>query len=128
MTDVSLESLIGPGAMHDYEKATEFEQYRIRMWAPQLPKLTDVEFRDLCVDIVMAGAVSESRRLVDEEPYVKAAACIFEAQRRHGAAGHVKECEGDTLYKEGFNEAGRRFGLSVSEPMSCTCGQGRGTA
>lgn len=126
MTDTTLEGLIGPGAMHRYEMATEDEQRRIRAWAQQLPNLTDRAFRDLCINAVTAGALSESQRQTAEEPYVKASACIFEAKRRYRAVGHADSCEGDDLYREGYNEAGRRFGLSVGEPRTCTCGHEEG--
>jgi hypothetical protein len=123
MTDETLSDLIGPGAMHDFEKATEAEQYRIRAWAQKLPDLSDGAFYNLCIEVVTAGAYSESQRATADEPYIKASACNFQAKQRHVRAGHSPECEGDDLYKEGYDEAGRRFGFQVSEPNACTCGR-----
>jgi hypothetical protein len=123
MTNETLADLIGPGAMHDFEKATEAERYRIRAWAQKLPDLSDGAFYDLCIEVVTTGTRSESQRATAEEPYIKASACNFQAKQRYMKAGHSSECEGDDLYKEGFNEAGRRFGFSVDEPNPCTCGR-----
>jgi hypothetical protein len=125
MTNETLADLIGPRAMHDFEKATEAERYRIRAWAQKLPDLSDDAFYELCIEVVTAGAFSESQRATAEEPYIKASACVFQARQRHVKAGHSSECEGDDLYREGYNEAGRRFGFQVSDPNPCTCGPDR---
>lgn len=122
MTDEKLASLIGPAAMRDFERATNAEQRRIRAWVPTLPTLTDAAFLALCTDVVSAGAVSESRRSTEQEPYIRTTACIYEAKRRHLEAGHKPECSGDNLYQQGFRQAMENFGLEPGEPDPCTCG------
>lgn len=124
MTDEMLADLLGPSAMLDFKKATEAERYRIRSWVPMLSTLTDEAFLRTCVDVVSVGAVSESRRSLDQEPYIKAAACIQEAKRRHEGASHASGCRGDDLYKQAFNQAMANFGLTADESNPCTCRKG----
>lgn len=124
MTDEKLATLIGPVAMMDFEKATEAERRKIRAWVPTLATLTDTAFIDLCTDVVSAGAIAESRRSQEQEPYIRGSACVKEAERRHLAAGHKPECRGDNLYMQGYRRAKGLFGLDPGEPDPCTCGLG----
>lgn len=124
MDPTTLADLLGPIAMQDYEGATEAEQAHIRSWAPTLATLDDPAFFGVCKDAVIDGVTSESQRRTAPTPYIKAAACMREARRRHVAAGHEADCGGDNIYQQAFNEAQRDFGFNPGDPSDCTCGKG----
>lgn len=121
MTDEDLKELIGPGAMLDFEKTPEWQRERIRKWAPLLRGLSDEDFAGQCQMVIGEGLQVEARQRLNYEGYVKTAACIHEARRRH-AEKHSPQCEGDNLYEKAFKQAQRDYGFDPGPSAPCTCG------
>lgn len=125
MDTKELAELIGPAALRDYEMAPELVQHRVRQFASTLLKFDDEAFVRVAVTVASEVVISESNRSTLPEPYIKNAACLYEARRRHETAGHDPKCEGDNLYVEATNRTRRSFGFEPDSPNPCTCGLGK---
>lgn len=126
MTDTTamqqqLLDLVGEAAVHDYARLSDTEQRAARAWAADLPGLTESQLYDRAIAAVLAAADEEARRAIGEG-WFRADACMYEARRRHLAAGHTHACRGDDAYGHAYREAVRRSGLGQLDPRLCTCG------
>lgn len=122
LTSSEIADIVGPVAMTDLRDVEEHHKPALIRWAKSLPGLADTAFLDECTRAIYNAAVANSFRAYRDPAHFKASACGYEAKRRHAAAGHSKDCRGDTLYGQGYARAMRQAGHTPSEPSDCTCG------
>lgn len=125
MKDSELRDIIGASAYRDYEKASDYNQGRVRGWAVLLQGMTDAGFYRDAVVRVGAAAVANSRSLPNAPEWIYAFAVQHESARRHRLAGHQDRCLGGSLYDQAHAEAMEEFGLTPLTPSVCTCTGGR---
>lgn len=125
MTD-TLADILGIVGIREYESAPAWAQAKVEMWAAKLRTRDDDDFMWEAASCIHASALANSFRGNWEAEHAKASACHHEAKRRHLAAGHTKDCRGDTLYSRAFVEAwaGQGYSRSAYPPEPCDCGQG----
>jgi hypothetical protein len=118
----AIADIVGRAAMTDFNDVEEHHKPALIRWATSLPGLADAVFLDECTRTIYDAAVADSFRAYRDPAHFKASACGYEAKRRHAAAGHSKDCRGDTLYAKGYARAMRQAGHTPPEPSDCTCG------
>jgi len=117
-----LEEIIGSGAMREYDDTEEYDRPKIHEWARKLRGFSDKELREQVSMYVLDAAIANSRRKWWDASWCLSSACMHEAARRHLAAGHDKDCQGDNIYKLGWNDAYRSQGYTPGPFRPCTCG------
>jgi hypothetical protein len=118
----SIADIVGPVAAREFENAKDFYKPGLIAWARKLPKLSDAEFLAQCGVAIHDSALVNSFRGNWEHEHFKASACYHEAQRRHVAAGHSKDCRGTCLYGQAHARVMRGQGHEPSPTTECTCG------
>lgn len=121
LTRDQLEEIIGAGALRDYDDARGDEQPNLNSWAAGLRDMSDGVLVDEAASAAYAAAFANNRGWWWDGSWCMASACSYEANRRHMAAGHSKDCQGDTLYSKGFRRAMQDAGHEPPSPVSCTC-------
>jgi len=125
LTREELEAIIGPGAMRDYDDAKDWARPGIHEWVLKLRGFSDEELREQVGMYVLQSAVANSRGMYWDASWCITSACMYEAKRRHVAAGHDEDCFGDDVYKLGWNDAYRNQGYTPGPSTLCTCGRGQ---
>jgi hypothetical protein len=117
-------SRYGPIAAQEFEGAGDAHKPRLSEWLDALPDLSDEDFFWQAASAIHDSAQANSFRGNWEHDHCKATAAHSESERRHQAAGHAKDCTGDTIYSRAFAQVWREQGHSPSAYPSRPCGCG----
>jgi hypothetical protein len=123
-TDV-MSGLIGPVAASEFYAAPEYAKPELLAWINKLTTLSDGDFIVEATMAIHGSAMAQNYRGNHEDAHCRASACSFESRRRHGAAGHTRNCNGSTLYCSASANVWVSQGYpSAYPPRDCTCGKG----
>ncbi|MBD3004646.1 hypothetical protein [Streptomyces sp. 5-10] len=119
-----LAGLLGPVGIREYQQAPDYDKPKIREWLAGLSEMPDSDLIVETASHILDDAIMRS--FPRQNSYgigCRVTACYEEAKRRHVAAGHDKECRGETLYSKGHAHAMRNQGHNPGERAVCTCGR-----
>lgn len=121
MTDEELNEIIGPLAMNYYTSGPEYAHKEVKSFARSIREADDNEFVTMTSGAILESAMVNSFRGNFGHLHAMADGAAHEADRRHQAAGHDKECRGDNLYSVAYARAYRSQGHTPSDPVPCSC-------
>ncbi|MFB7858918.1 hypothetical protein [Rhodococcus qingshengii] len=121
MTDEELNDIIGPMAMQYYTSGPEYAEEEVKSFARSIREADDNEFVDMTSRAILESARMGSFRGNFNHLHAMADGAAHEANRRHQAAGHDKECRGDNLYNVASARAYRSQGHTPRDPVPCSC-------
>lgn len=116
--------IVGPVGAKEYEDAEDYYKDDLAAYARGLADRSDADFLGESVAAICEAAMTNSWRGNWKHVDFKATACYYEAKRRHQAAGHAKDCRGETIYSRAHARAMRQNGHIPMPPTDCTCGAG----
>lgn len=117
-----IRELCGPNGLMEFEAAHDSMKPDLLKFARNLKDYSDTRLVRDGEYWILESARMQGYRGNFEDVHFKATAFYYESQRRKLAAGHTKDCQGDTLYVRAYNAAYASQGHTPSEPQSCTCG------
>jgi hypothetical protein len=114
----------GPVAEREFDSAKDCHKPALTAWLEALPTLSDDDFFAATASAIHGSALANSFRGNWNHEYCKASAAHDEAERRHRAAGHSDNCNGDSIYSKAFAQVWRAQGHSRSAypHRPCNCG------
>ncbi|MGW4128013.1 hypothetical protein [Amycolatopsis japonica] len=114
-------SKFGPVAEQEFENAADHEKPRLESWLETLPGLSDEHFFDVAKAAIFQSAVVASWSGNWNADHCRATAVYADAKRRHREAGHVDDCQGQTLYGRAHSMVMREQGYAPMPSGKCRC-------
>lgn len=108
----------------EFASATDAHKPALTEWLAALPGLDDEHFFWQAASAIHASALANSFRGNWDHEHCKGTAAYREAQDRHHASGHSKDCTGDTIYSRAHRQVWLEQGHDPEQypPSPCDCG------